>query len=100
MFMAIVDVQVAATDRDAVLSILQADAAAARELPGNQSYRAFLDPETQTGIRIFHEWDSKDAFEGYMESEPFQRIGRELRPLLTAPPISRRFTADQLETQN
>jgi quinol monooxygenase YgiN len=100
MFIAIVDVQVAAKDRATALSVLRTDGSEARALPGNQSYHAFTDPESETNVRIFHEWDNQAAFDAYLRSEAFERIGRQLRPMLTSAPTSRRFSAELVETRN
>jgi len=97
MFIAIVDFQVKPEQRQAALEILNEDAAAARELPGNLSYRAFADAESADGVRIFHEWDTKDAFDHYAASPLFDRVGRQLKPMMSAAPISRRLNASLFE---
>jgi quinol monooxygenase YgiN len=97
MIIAIVDFEVAAGDRATALAVLGHDGPAARALPGNLSYRAFTNADSDSHVGIMHEWEKAEHFEGYMASAAFAEIGRQLRPLMTAPPISRRMTAELFE---
>jgi quinol monooxygenase YgiN len=97
MIIAIVDFEVAAADRARALDILKHDAPAARALPGNLGYRAFTDAGSDTHIGIMHEWEKAEHFDGYIASAAFADIGKQLRPLMTAPPVSRRMTVELFE---
>ena len=98
MFIAIVDLLVAAENRPAALASLQGEATAVRAMAGNLAFRFFIDPMNASAIRIFHEWQDAAGFESYTASGAFSALGRTLRPLLTAAPVSRRMTAQHLET--
>jgi quinol monooxygenase YgiN len=45
----------------------------------------------------YGEFDSQENFEGYLDSEVFQRIGKELAPFLAAPPVFKHYEANLLE---
>ena len=49
-------------------------------------------------MTVIHEWEDETSFAGYLSSEAFARSGAVLRPLMTVPPVSRRFHAALLET--
>jgi quinol monooxygenase YgiN len=98
MFIAIVDVNVAAADRQAMLAQLDDERAEVRAMPGNVAFRVYAAREDDCRITIVHEWDEEGSFAGYLESAAFARSGQVLRPAMTEPPVSRRFRAELLET--
>lgn len=97
MYIAIVDFTVLPQDREQALEILVQDVPAAREMPGNLSFRTFSNTGENGHIGILHEWESEADFNNYITSEHFARIGAQLRPLASAPPVSRRFQAELQE---
>jgi quinol monooxygenase YgiN len=98
MLIAIVDFTVAPENRAAALATLLAEASAVRSMPGNLAFQPYLDPVNAEAVRIFHEWRDQASFEAYTGSEGFKRAGQVLRPMMIAAPVSRRMSADLLET--
>jgi quinol monooxygenase YgiN len=49
-------------------------------------------------LGIVHEWESAEAFARYAASPGFTAVGQVLRPIMVAPPVSKRFDARLLET--
>jgi quinol monooxygenase YgiN len=97
MIIAVVDFEVAPADREKAFAVLKRDAPAARALPGNLSYRAFANADSHSHVGIMHEWEAQAHFEDYLASEAFAEIGRQLRPLMTSAPVSRRMRAELFE---
>ena len=81
MLIAVLDVRTTATDRAVALAQLDSERDEIRAMPGNLDFRVYA-----------------ASFAAYLSSEAFARSGAVLRPLLTAPPVSRRFRASLLET--
>ena len=98
MLIAIVDFIVAPENCAAALAAILAEAPAVRAMKGNVAFQPYLDPKDAKAIRIFHEWNDAASFELYTASDTFKTLGQVLRPLMIAPPVSRRMTADLLET--
>jgi quinol monooxygenase YgiN len=98
MFIAILDFGTAAADRPAALAQLDAERLPVRAMPGCVNFRAFASAERDTDITVLHEWDDEMSFRAYLESEAFTRSGLVLRPLMSVPPISRRFHAELVES--
>ena len=69
-----------------------------RAMSGNLDFRAFAAREDEESITVIHEWVDEPSFAAYLSSAAFARSGTVLRPMVTAPPVSRRFHADLLET--
>lgn len=100
MLIAILDFDTAPADRPAALAQLLAEAPRIRAMPGNLAFRAYADPQRQDRLTVVHEWEDRDSFAGYLASSAFARSGEVLRPLMVAPPVSRRFEARLLDTVN
>jgi quinol monooxygenase YgiN len=98
MLIAIVDFTVAPENRPSALAAILATAPAIRGMANNLGFQPYLDPENTGAIRIFHEWQDAASFEVYTASAEFKTLGQVLRPLMIAPPVSRRMKADLLET--
>ncbi len=98
MLIAILDFDVAPANSDAALDRLLSEAPAVREMKGNIAFRAYADPLIDTRVTLVHEWESEEDFAAYLASPAFARLGKVLRPMMTAPPVSRRFEARLLET--
>jgi quinol monooxygenase YgiN len=98
MLIAIVDFTVAPENRAAALATLLAEAPAVRSMAGNLAFQPYLDPVNAEAIRIFHEWQDQASFAAYAASDTFERSGQALRPMMTGAPLSRRMSADLLET--
>lgn len=97
MFIAIVDFEVLAENRQLALEILVKDQKLARQMSGNLSYRAFSNADSETHIGLFHEWSTQSDFDAYCASKLFASIGAALRPMMTSAPSSRRMTAELVE---
>ena len=98
MLIALLDIRTAATDRAAVLDQLEGEREGIRDMPGNLDFRVYAAREDEEAVTVIHEWADEPSFAAYLSSEAFARSGEALRPLMTAPPVSRRFHADLLET--
>jgi quinol monooxygenase YgiN len=98
MLIAIVDFAVAPENRPSALAAILAAAPSVRSMPNNIGFRPYLDPVNTGSIRIFHEWEDTASFEAYTASAEFSGLGKFLRPLMTAQPVSRRMKAELLET--
>jgi quinol monooxygenase YgiN len=61
----------------------------------NEWYRV---PEMPQRYVFYGEFDSKENFEKYLQSDVVKRIGDELIPLLEAPPEFKHYEATVLET--
>lgn len=98
MFIAILDVRTAAVDRPAALAQFDKERDQVRAMVGNIAFRVYASREDDTAITVVHEWQDRASFDGYLGSDSFARSGAVLRPLMSEPPVSRRFQADLLET--
>jgi quinol monooxygenase YgiN len=67
-------------------------------MPGNLDFRVYSSRANEEDVAVIHEWADEPSFATYLSSEAFARSGAVLRPLLTAPAVSRRFSAALLET--
>ena len=97
MLIAVLDLRATPADRPAVLTQLDSERDAIRAMPGNLDFRVYAGRDEET-VTVLHEWTDEDTFAAYLASEAFARSGAVIRPLVTQPPVSRRFTADLLET--
>lgn len=98
MLIAVLDLRTAEADRPAALAQLDRERDEVRAMPGNLDFRVYAAREDAEATVVIHEWVDEPSFAGYLSSESFARSGAVLRPLMTAPPVSRRFRADLLET--
>lgn len=98
MLIAIVDFRTAPADRATALARLDGESDRVRAMPGNVAFRVYASRVDESAITIVHEWQDEESFAGYQSSASFTRSGEVLRPMMIAPPVSRRFRADLLET--
>jgi quinol monooxygenase YgiN len=98
MFIAILDLRTTDSDRAAALAQLDSEKDEIRAMPGNVDFRVYADRGDAGAVAVIHEWTDEESFAGYLASSAFARSGAVLRPLATAPPVSRRFSAALLET--
>jgi quinol monooxygenase YgiN len=98
MFIAVLDLRTSATDRPAALAQLDGEREEIRAMPGNLDFRVYAARDDDESVAVIHEWVDQSSFAAYLSSEAFTRSGTVLGPLVTAPPVSRRFHADLLET--
>jgi quinol monooxygenase YgiN len=98
MLIAILDLRTTAADRPAALVQLDREKDEIRAMPGNLDFRVYAARHDETAVVVIHEWADEGSFAGYLSSDAFARSGEVLRPLVTDPPVSRRFHADLLET--
>ena len=98
MFIATVDFTVDPETRDAVVARLLQDSEAIRAMEGNLAFTPYVDPVDGRAVRVWHEWQEFEHFSAYTASEIFKKLGLALRPLMKAPPLSRRMISKVLET--
>ena len=98
MLIAVLDLRTTAADRAAALAQLDGERDEIRAMPGNLDFRVYAARDNEEAVTVIHEWADEPSFAAYLSSEAFARSGAVLRPLMTAPPVSRRFRAALLET--
>jgi quinol monooxygenase YgiN len=98
MLIAVLDLRTTASDRTTALSQLDSERDEIRAMPGNLDFRVYAARDNQEGITVIHEWADEPSFAAYLSSEAFARSGAVLLPMVTQPPVSRRFRAALLET--
>lgn len=98
MLIAVLDLRTAPADRATALAQLDSERDEIRAMPGNLDFRVYAAHDDGEAVAVIHEWADETSFAGYLSSAAFARSGEVLRPLVTAPPVSRRFRADLLET--
>jgi len=98
MLIAVLDLHTTAADRAAALAQLDAEREEIRAMHGNLDFRVFAARDNDEDVTVIHEWSDEPSFADYLASESFARSGAVLRPLMSAPPVSRRFRASLLET--
>ena len=97
MLIAVLDLRTTAADRPVALAQLDSEREEIRAMPGNLDFRAYAARDDEEAVAVIHEWADKQSFADYLSSSAFARSGAVLRPLVTAPPVSRRFHAALLE---
>lgn len=98
MLIAVLDLRTAAADRAVAVAQLDRERAEIRTMPGNLDFRVYAAHDDEEAVAVIHEWADESSFAAYLSSAAFTRSGSVLRPLVTAPPVSRRFRAELLET--
>lgn len=98
MYIAILDFTVSPTGRPEALAALLAEAETVRSMPGNIAFRPYVDPVRPDAVCVVHEWADAASFAAYANSDTFRRSGAILRPMMTSSPVSRRMTAQLVET--
>jgi quinol monooxygenase YgiN len=98
VLIAIVDLRTHPTDRTAALAQLDGERDEIRAMPGNLDFRVSAARDDDEVVTVVHEWTDEPSFAAYVSSGAFERSGAALRPLMTGPPVSRRFRAALLET--
>jgi quinol monooxygenase YgiN len=98
MLIALLDLRTTASDRALAVAQLEGEREEIRAMPGNVDFRVYAAHDDEEAVAVIHEWVDESSFAAYLASEAFARSGAVLRPLVTAPPVSRRFRADLLET--
>ena len=93
MFIAHVFFRVAPALGQTALNALLAECPIVRALPGCTTFLPFIDPTQPGAVGLLHEWESEDQFAAYTASPGFAAVGQVLRPLMVAPPVSKRFDA-------
>ena len=98
MLIAVLDLRTTTVDRPVALAQLDSERDEIRAMPGNLDVRVYAARDDEEAVVVIHEWADESSFAGYLSSDAFARSGAVLRPLVTAPPVSRRFRAALLET--
>ena len=82
-----VEADFAATNLDAAMDLISAQAETVRAMPGCTHYALYRKP-SDDGVAILQQWDSMEAFDAYRTSETFADLGVGLRPIMTKPPVT------------
>jgi quinol monooxygenase YgiN len=86
--------------RPGVLERLNRDACIVKSMEGCLAFIPFANPANSREVGILHEWRSADDFARYTSSATFAHFQAELRPMMVAPPVSRRFEAELIRVVN
>lgn len=97
MFIAHVFFSVTPANRTKALDVLLAELPIVRQMKGCISFVPFEDPSNPEKLGILHEWTTQHDFDAYVGSAVFSRVGQTLRPMMIAPPLSKRFDATMVE---
>ena len=100
MFIAILDICTNPDDRANALAQLMGEQPEVRAMPGCIGFRVFASSEDDRRLTVLHEWTDQASFATYTASDAFTRSGEVIFPLLVEPPVSRRFSAELVETVN
>lgn len=98
MLIAIVTFKTATADRPKAIATLLDEGRTVRAMPGCIRFQPLADPADDMQTALLHEWFDEAAFAAYTASPGFADVGVILRPLMTEPPVSRRFAASLLAT--
>jgi len=98
MLIAVLDLRTSAADRAVALAQLDSERDEIRAMRGNLDFRVYAARDDQEAVTVIHEWADEASFAAYLSSDAFARSGAVLRPMVTEPPVSRRFRAALLET--
>ncbi len=93
MLIAHVTFIVSEENRDSALQTLVAEVEQVRAMNGCVTFVPFADASDPQKVGVMHEWNTADDFAGYTSSAEFARVGKSLRPMMLAPPVSHRFDA-------
>lgn len=97
-FIALLDLSTSTGDRATALAQLDRERPVVEAMAGCLGFRPFASRDDDVGITLVHEWVDQSSFDDYLASDAFARSGKILRPLLAAPPTSRRFLVESIET--
>ena len=98
MLIAVLDLRTTAADRPVALAQLDSERDEIRAMPGNLDFRVYAARDDDEAVAVIHEWADERSFTESLSSDAFARSGEVLRPLVTEPPVSRRFRASLFET--
>jgi quinol monooxygenase YgiN len=98
MFIAVLDLHTTTADRAVALAQLEGQRDEIKAMPGNLDFRVYAARNDDGAVAVVHEWTDEPSFADYLSSDAFARSNAVLRPLMTEPPVSRRFRAELLET--
>jgi len=98
VFIAILDFGTAADARARALAQLEDERPLVRSMPGNLAFRVYASREDNRTVTVVHEWTDQTSFTAYLASDAFARSNAVLRPLVTDGPVSRRFSAELVES--
>jgi quinol monooxygenase YgiN len=100
MLIAHVKFTISAENRNKAIETLKREVEVVCAMKGCIAFVPFLDPTNPCDVGVLHEWDTADDFASYIASDSFATIGQVLRPIMTSPPISKRFDAALIENVN
>lgn len=100
MLIAHVSFPVASANRSLALDTLKQEVETVRAMTGCLSFVPYLNPTNDTDVGVVHEWETARDFDAYIASDSFATVGQVLRPIMTSPPVSKRFDATLIENVN
>ena len=100
MRLAHVTFTVATDNVKTALDTLLASVPIVRQMTGCIAFIPFADPTVDGGLGVLHEWETAEAFAGYLASPVFAGVNDVLRPMMTSGPDGRRFDASLVQKAN
>ena len=88
MKLVVVEAVFAPADREAVVALFSDRADAVRAMDGCEGYAIHRSVDHVGGVAIVQRWRSMSSFDAYRASDVFAALGRELKPMMTAPPTT------------
>lgn len=99
MFIARVELEIKAGEREAFRAYASSEARKVRDLPGCVRYRFTEDVSEPSRVLLYEEWASRAEFEAYKGSPLFAAAGAKLGPMLAAPPASAYYESEDVFTR-
>ncbi|WP_298262179.1 antibiotic biosynthesis monooxygenase [uncultured Litoreibacter sp.] len=100
MLIAHVSFPVSNENRSLAVKTLTQEVEAVRAMKGCIAFVPFWDAVHEGGVGVLHEWETAQDFSAYLASDRFAAVGQVLRPIMTSPPVSKRFDATLIENVN
>ena len=86
MKLVVVEAAFPPTDREAAIALFRDRADAVRAMDGCERYAVHRSVDDDGGVAIVQRWTSAAAFDAYRASDAFAALGRDLKPMMVAPP--------------
>ena len=86
MKLVVVEVAFPPADREDAVALFRDRADAVRAMDGCERYAVRRSVDDEGGVAIVQRWAPMDASDAYRASDAFAALGRELKPMMSAPP--------------
>jgi quinol monooxygenase YgiN len=83
-----VEINVAAEAVETAVALLEGLRKHAVAMLGCESYNVYRAGSNEGAVAVIQRWNDMVSFDAYRASEAFASLGKHLRPMLTAPPVT------------